>query len=721
MTLFKELRRRNVFKVASVYLVTSWCILQIISVISPFLNLPKVFGTGITVVLISAFPIACIFAWAFELTPEGLKRTHEVDQDDSIRLQTGKKINLVLSSLVLLVLGFVTYGTLQDNTTSDLVAPSTILTKNSESSTESSTASVISIAVLPFVNMSSDAEQEYFVDGLTEEMLNSLARVKGLLVMGRTSSFAYKNKNIDLRQIAEELDVNYLIEGSVRKSADKIRITVQLIEASSGAHIFSEAFDRDLVDVFIVQEEISQQIAAALKLSLVHENTQYNLALTKLDHISVEQLVIARAQIGEYAVQPIRKALKTLAILNQNYPNTAEIIGLQSYGMMILTGINGNLDLESLIILAKQAININPTNIDALITLGVIYEFSANTKEQAKQMYQNIIRYHPGTIYGYHAMLDYLEESTTPCAELKDFVLSMPVGVFGRDKLFAANRMIDTCLTPERVTSLPMKISEGFQHHLDRYQLYFGSKTDNNFVIQTRWADKNPNQMFLSDLLLMQNSIGAFESAKKTLLQMKNLSAPDGFRQIMAYLSKYMYELNNSDFPDNAFDFYQHEANNMSDIFFVAALVKEATNVGSNDAITRYLSGVPDFPINVVNSYESVGLMMLQYQAGQISQSHKTATKLLKSINEYQQKHPASFQFYGLASSQLVAAFYSNELEQVSTILQDRFTKDYAYWADDIAVMTVALSPWSTHPTVVSYLNLIEQDRERVRAKFDID
>lgn len=261
MSIFKELKRRNVFKVASVYIVTSWLILQIVAVISPYLHLPTMFGTITTVVLGIGFPVACIIAWAFELTPDGLKFTGDVEEAKSIREATGIKINRWLAWAFTLAIAFIAYD--------KLLAPSDEATKT------------LSIAVLPFADMSPDNSQEYFGDGIAEEILNSLARINNLLVISRTSSFEYKNKNSDIRKIGETLGVNYVLEGSIRKDSETLRVTAQLIEVESGSHIWSETYDRTLDGIFALQDELTFAITQALKLNLLPNEINTEAGLTR--------------------------------------------------------------------------------------------------------------------------------------------------------------------------------------------------------------------------------------------------------------------------------------------------------------------------------------------------------------------------------------------------------------------------------------------------------
>ncbi|MDO6446223.1 hypothetical protein Q4493_10605 [Colwellia sp. 1_MG-2023] len=251
MAFFKELKRRNVFKVASVYLITSWLILQIIAVVSPYLHLPTLFGTIVTVVLSIGLPIACIFAWAFELTPDGLKFTRDVDKESSISHHTGNKINYLLGGALTLALCFIGYDKFFTH--------------------QIDTEQTLSIAVLPFEDMSADHSQEYFGDGMAEEILNSLAKLPQLSVISRTSSFAFKDKDNSVKEIASALGVNYILEGSVRKSSNTLRITAQLIEANSGAHLWSQTYDRPLADIFTIQDNLTYAITQALQLNLLPE------------------------------------------------------------------------------------------------------------------------------------------------------------------------------------------------------------------------------------------------------------------------------------------------------------------------------------------------------------------------------------------------------------------------------------------------------------------
>jgi len=251
---FSELKRRNVVRVGVAYAVVTWLVIQMGDIAADNLNFPDWFMPMVFVVLGLGFPIVLIFSWAYEVTPEGVMKTEEVDKSKSVTHGTGKKINKLIIGALVLAVGFLLYDKFMLGPNQPIV--------------EDAKAGPISIAVLPFINMSSDTEQEYFSDGITEELLNTLAKVPGLMVAARTSVFSYKGKNMDVREIGSELGVTTILEGSVRKAGDDLRITAQLIRVSDGFHLWSETYDRRLENVFAIQEEIAFAIADALKTPL---------------------------------------------------------------------------------------------------------------------------------------------------------------------------------------------------------------------------------------------------------------------------------------------------------------------------------------------------------------------------------------------------------------------------------------------------------------------
>jgi len=287
MSFFEELKRRNVVKVAVLYVVAAWLILQVGDVLFDNLGAPQwAFGLVLGLLVLFFFPVL-IFSWVYELTPEGLQRDQNVDRDRFPAGQAGRKINLLI--VVLLVLAIATVlldrfiprsgapvaeqassapaGQSGARTTPE--APEVPATARAAGvSTPPADPPPRSIAVLPFANMSGDVDNEYFADGLSEEILNFLAGVPDLQVTARTSSFQFKGRNEDVREIGQALNVAHVLEGSVRRAGDQARITAQLIRASDGYHLWSETYDRQLDDVFEIQTGIADSVTRALGIVL---------------------------------------------------------------------------------------------------------------------------------------------------------------------------------------------------------------------------------------------------------------------------------------------------------------------------------------------------------------------------------------------------------------------------------------------------------------------
>ena len=287
LSVIAELKRRNVFRVAALYLVAAWVLLQVAELLFDVLKLPDWTSRLVLGLLMLGFPLALIFSWVYELTPEGLKREHEIERNASITAETARKLDLIVVGLLVVAIVVVAVERFIPRTAPVPAATDAASRASSEDAPVQAAAK--SIAVLPFVNMSGDAGNEYFSDGLSEELLNLLAKIPDLRVAARTSAFKFKGEKIDVQEVAQKLNVAHILEGSVRKSGNKVRITAQLIKAADGYHLWSETYDRTLDDIFVVQDDIAGEVVKALKVTLLgtalttHSKPQdseaYNLAL----------------------------------------------------------------------------------------------------------------------------------------------------------------------------------------------------------------------------------------------------------------------------------------------------------------------------------------------------------------------------------------------------------------------------------------------------------
>ena len=269
MAFFAELKRRNVVRVAVAYVVAAWLLLQFADVMIGLMELPAVVGKAVVLFLLLGFLPALIFAWVWELTPEGLKRERDIDRAQTITTNTGRKLNAVIVVMLTVAAGYFFWESRFKQ--EPLPAGPTVATTRppaSEPATPAQTANDKSVAVLPFVNMSADPDNEFFADGLSEEILNRLAQVSALRVIGRSSSFSFKGQNRDLREIGEILGSATVLEGSVRRQGKLVRVTAQLVASADGAHLWSQTYDRLLDDVFAIQDEIAQNVVDALDIVL---------------------------------------------------------------------------------------------------------------------------------------------------------------------------------------------------------------------------------------------------------------------------------------------------------------------------------------------------------------------------------------------------------------------------------------------------------------------
>jgi TolB-like protein/Flp pilus assembly protein TadD len=275
MPLAAELRRRNVFRVAAAYLVVGWLLTEVLTTILPALGAPEWSETAVIYVFVLGFVAAVVLAWFFELTPDGIKRDEEIADDASARARRHRKVDYVTLAgiaLIIALLGF--FGARQAEEDVD----------------------VTSVAVLPFVNMSDDAANEYFSDGLTETLLHMLAQVPDLKVAARTSSFAFKGRNLTVREIAAALGVAYVLEGSVQRAGNRVRVTAQLIRADDESHVWSNVYERQIGDIFGIQDEIAERVGVALSDSLLGSGSQLRRGVQTSDPDAYDLYLQARKE-----------------------------------------------------------------------------------------------------------------------------------------------------------------------------------------------------------------------------------------------------------------------------------------------------------------------------------------------------------------------------------------------------------------------------------------
>ncbi|MEJ2129421.1 MAG: tetratricopeptide repeat protein [Woeseiaceae bacterium] len=386
----EEIKRRNVFKVAVVYIIAGWLTMQVVDVMFPALKIPDWVTSAIAALMLIGFPFALIFAWAFELTPEGIKREKDVDRSESITAQTGRKLNSTIIIILVVALGFMLVDKFyQSNGSIDAADGSVVVDIKP------------SIAVLPFVNMSGDRDNEYFSDGLSEELLNLLAKIPTLHVAGRTSSFQFKDTNEDLRLIGEKLNVANVLEGSVRQSGTRLRITAQLINADTGYHLWSETYDRELTDVFAIQDEIAANVVDALRLKLLGEDIPAPVHGTK--NVDAYNLYLRAIYLADQTTEAnVRNAMVALERAVEIDPQYADAYALMAeLHQLLVSGFVGlgygdfESGFDKVHEYADTALAIDPRNANAMFAKANAVWVAESDIDKATELYSRALEVDP--------------------------------------------------------------------------------------------------------------------------------------------------------------------------------------------------------------------------------------------------------------------------------------------------------------------------------------
>jgi adenylate cyclase len=407
---FGELKRRNLVRVAILYLIACYVVLEPTHLIFFMLEVPVWANRLVIILMAIGLPLVLLFSWVYEITPEGIKPTAEVHPAESITHSTGKKLNRAiiagLSLAVVLLLADRMWLSRNNDDAKNQVDPAASNAEHQGIPAPNSKAVKLnerSIAVLPFVNMSDDPKQEYFADGITEQILDALTGIPELSVTARTSSFFFKGKQSSLEEISHALGVVHILEGSVRKSGKMIRITAQLIRADNGFHLWSKTFDRQLDDIFRIQDEIAATVASALKVSLVDGSTQ---KIKGTQSVEAFTLTMQAEWMREHAdtkedrervVQVLRRALK----LDPNYANAWTVLS----GVMMMQADGSDIPAaqawEDIRKAAERAVELDPNfpgGHNALATLYFRHDWNWSAAEAQFRLALALDPNRPGTM-----------------------------------------------------------------------------------------------------------------------------------------------------------------------------------------------------------------------------------------------------------------------------------------------------------------------------------
>jgi len=415
----EELQRRNVVRVAIGYIVSSWLLIQVADVVLESIGAPEWVMQTILLVLALGFPIVLFFSWAYEVTAEGIKRESEVDRSQSITHVTRRKLDKAITAVLVIALAYFAIDKYVLSERPGAVVSQTVAESVVEGPAEATISDEEigkSIAVLPFVNMSDDKSSEYFSDGLADTVLHMLAQIRELRVAARTSSFKFRDQALDISEIGTQLNVASVLEGSVQRSGDTIRVTAQLIDVSNGYHLWSGNFDRELDDVFAIQDEIANEVVAALKISLLGESGN-RLVSDDTDNfeayteflLGINDLSSQNTRTLPTAISHLREAIR----LDPNYARAHSSLGraylqISDYGLMN--------ESEGIVLArnaASRALDIAPESSEALAVLGVAEIYDGDL-QAAKDLLEKAIEIGPNDTTALEYYASYLRLKSRP-------------------------------------------------------------------------------------------------------------------------------------------------------------------------------------------------------------------------------------------------------------------------------------------------------------------
>ncbi|HEY5776275.1 MAG TPA: tetratricopeptide repeat protein [Xanthomonadales bacterium] len=414
MSIVKELKRRNVFRVAAAYLSGAWLLVEIVQTLFPIYGLSDASIRLVVTLLTIGFPLALLFSWLYELTPEGLRLEKDIDHSVTLTHQPAKKLDRIIIVLLTLALGYFAVDKFVLEPERVVEIAETAARTGARQALESQKELALpdkSIAVLPFANMSADPDDEYFSDGLTEELIGALAKVNGLHVTARTSAFVFKGANRDIREIGKHLNVRTVLEGSVRREKDRVRITAQLINVGDGYHLWSESYDYELESVLALQETITRAIVGALQIQLTPQvDRQFAMPATNNqkahDHYLKGRYYWARLDTGGFQ-KSIEEFQKAIAADPGYAPPHAGLANAYSFSGYF--GIMPPREAFPLSIMeAETALALDPESSEALVARGMAWLVYEWDWDRARDTLLLALKYSPNASLSHWAYAEYL-------------------------------------------------------------------------------------------------------------------------------------------------------------------------------------------------------------------------------------------------------------------------------------------------------------------------
>ena len=515
---FAELKRRNVYKVAVAYAVVSWLLVQAASIFLPAFNAPQWGMQIVIVILVVGFPIALVLSWAFEITPEGIVRESEVEAGESITHHTGRKIVAFTAVVAAIAAGLFVFQLIRARSTSPSAA----------------TISNKSIAVLPFDNLSGDPQNAYFSEGVQDEILTRLAKIAELKVISRTSTQRFKSAPDDLRQIAQHLGVANILEGSVQKANDQVRVNVQLVNALTDAHLWAETYDRKLTDIFAVETEIAKTVADVLEAKLTGSE-QHVIAARPTENTEAHQLYLkGRFFWNKRTGNDLKKSIDYFQQAAATDPNYALAYAGVADAYVFLPGYTAGAPQDcypKAMAAAKKALELDDSLAEAHTTLALARWYYDFDSSQANREFQRAIELNPNYATGHQQYgnntLSALGRFNEAIAEGKRAVELDPLSLvinadLGMNYYYA--RRYDEAITQLRKT---LEMDAGYYYaHVNLGQVFAAKRAFDQAIAEYQKARALNDDPFVLGLLgHAYASSGNKTEALKLLDQLKEISS----------------------------------------------------------------------------------------------------------------------------------------------------------------------------------------------------
>jgi len=619
MSFLEELKRRNVVKVGMLYVVASWLILQVADVLFEAMNLPSVWLRLVLAILILGFPLALIFSWVFEMTPEGIKRERDIDRSSSITQQTGRKVNTLIVVLLVLAIAAVVVDRLIPETavTSDREAAvdkrdgvtpaveSAVPVETGPVGEDASIGNDKSVAVLPFANRSANEADVYFVDGIHDDILTQLARIGDLKVISRTSVEKFRNTSQSMGEIGDALGVKNILEGGVQRAGDRVRINVQLIDVETDKHLWADTYDRELTteNIFAIQSEISTAIAEALRATLSPEE-KAQLATEQTQNLeAMEAYFLGRQAMARRTSSSLAEAeehFKRAIELDPNYALVYVALA-DTYSLQATysgKSAEGQARLGEPLIL--KALAINDRLGEAYISLAETVPFvsPAESAEDLGTLYRKGIELAPGYATGHHWYGIWLvgegrfEEGVE---RLRQAVRLDPLAPVLRTSLGSVLESLGRFDEASMEYESSIRLDPGFANghsRLGRMEWLVNGRVDNALVHMHKAVELDPgNPGNVFDLVLMRTDIGEWDQTDQLL---ERVFAIDS--EFFSHLAPMLVNLNRGRAADVVADAEQLIAIDESDIGALYVLgLNDRRNGEAERAVQRYRDAFPQW------------------------------------------------------------------------------------------------------------------------------